>query len=755
MGTHTTLDTMRQSRSILDGIRCADDLTIAASRDGGVRAVRLLAQAALDPADQLTAIAAIHSLAQVFDESADDVLVSLLTHDSPFIREHTAWAFGARLPRFDALSGLLTMVVAGGFSGMIAQRTLEQWSSSVPEHVALTLEGALIGVHEPAARARLVETMGLAGGRIAERLLRRVAVDRTESVPVRAAAIAALGDLGPNEASVRIVSDLSQADDELADVAKLALIDLTVPTYPRPPWSQGLTVAQLFLHADIDRELSQVGSGDNGGIATLLVRLGDALVSGPAGSPVERVLTLSRGEHAGGLSCLSEVGSTLAGHAFATVPFLGDPVASVDAWPRRIATQRGIRRILRAAGSVDAIHLRMADIGTLAASTVARELDIPIVFTVAPDPHSVIHSLDTSGVLTRANFGTIDETEHFWFRARLVQRLAADAAHTVLFPRPDLQRDMRDLVGIDILQHPERHSVIAEGIDLAVIERSLADAAAGAGGPDQGAPEQGAPHQHGPHRGDASPGALRGRPVHASVSVGAPEVAELDALLATLPPSRRGLPLAVTVGRLHRVKGMATLVEAWAGDAALRASCNLLVVGGDLNAPSFDEQGQLDAMAAVVPLAGAAGHGLLLAGHRTNDTVARWLAAARYGRTGLAAPGGVYVCASMKEEFGIALLEAMATGLTVVAPNSGGPATYVEESVTGYLVDTGDRAALSAGITAALELASGPFGPEYAERAGAMVAASFTIQAMAATLSRVYRDVSDADEQTDWALSAS
>ena len=148
MGTHTTLDTMRQTRSSLDGIRCADYLTIAASRDGGIRAVRLLAQAATDPGDQLTAIAAIHSLGQVFEESADDVLVSLLTHDSLFIREHAAWAFGARLPRFEALSGLLSMVVDGGFSGMLAQRTLEQWGSSVPEHVALALEGALIGVDE-------------------------------------------------------------------------------------------------------------------------------------------------------------------------------------------------------------------------------------------------------------------------------------------------------------------------------------------------------------------------------------------------------------------------------------------------------------------------------------------------------------------------------------------------------------------------------------------------------------------------------
>ncbi|WP_241979120.1 MULTISPECIES: glycosyltransferase [Cryobacterium] len=741
---------MRQTRSILDGIRCADDLTIAASRDGGIRAVRLLAQAATDHGDQLTAIAAIHSLGQVFDESADDVLVSLLTHDSLFIREHTAWAFGARLPRFAALSGLLSMVVDGGFSGMIAQRTLEQWGSSVPEHVALALEGTLIGVQECGARARLVETMGLIAGRIPERLLRRVAVDAAEPDEVRAAAIAALGDQGPNEASIRIVSDLSQGSGVLADVARLALIDLTVPAYPRPPWSQGLTVAQLFLHADIDRELSQVGAGDNGGIATLLVRLGDALVSaggsgsrsssgsGAGGGSVERVLTLSRGSFAEALTSLSEVGSTLAEHAFATVPFLGEPVASVDAWPRRIATQRGIRRILRAAGTVDAIHLRMADIGTLAASTVARDLDIPIVFTVAPDPHSVIHSLDTSGTLTRANFGTVDETEHFWFRARLVQRLAADAAHTVLFPRPELRRDMRDLVGIDIEQHPERHSVIAEGIDLAVIERALADARLTAG----------------------PAGALAAPDVATSADgatspTGAAALAELDELLATLPPSRRGLPLAVTVGRLHRVKGMAALVRAWAADADLRARCNLLILGGDLRDPSLDEKSQLDQMYAAVDPGDAAGEGLLLAGHRTNDTALHWLAAARYGRPGLAAPHGAYVCASMKEEFGIALLEAMATGLTVVAPNSGGPATYVEHEVTGFLVDTGDTAALAGGISAALDLAAGPAGPESADRAGEMVSRSFTIQAMAETLTRVYRDVADSNESGAYLVNVS
>jgi len=263
-----------------------------------------------------------------------------------------------------------------------------------------------------------------------------------------------------------------------------------------------------------------------------------------------------------------------------------------------------------------------------------------------------------------------------------------------------------------------------EGIDLAVIERSRAEALAVAETAAPGLPDD---------------GLFDG----------------LDDLLRTLPESRRGLPLSMTVGRMHQVKGMATLVEAWAADAALRSRCNLLVIGGDLEHPSNDERRQLDRIDAAVGLADAPSQGLLLAGHRANDTVARWLAAARYGRPGLAAPNGVYVCASMKEEFGIALLEAMATGLAVVAPASGGPATYVEHGVTGFLVDTRDTGELARGISDALDVAEGPFGEENAQRASDMVAGTFTIQAMAATLTGVYRDVAAANDPLEWALSAS
>ena len=637
MGVQTALDAVMAAPSIVDAMRLADDLAFEAGRDPGVRTIRVLAQA-LRGDDELAAIAATHALAQVFDGEAGRMLVGLLSDERAFLREHAAWALGSGLPRADGMGALLGMVVDGGFTGMLAQRTLERWSGATAEQLVVGVEGALLGVAAPEARARLVETVGLVRHSIATAPLLRLATDATEADVVRIAATSAIGQRPPDE---RVVDLLEEAagDDLLGDVARLALVDLAA-SRPEPARAEGLTVAQLFLHADIDPLLSSAGSGDNGGIATLLVRLGDALVrDGSTG--VRRVITLSRGSVLEATADLHAIRDAEHGHVYGRIPLLRDPMPSAAAWPLRVVTRRGIRRILRAAGRVDLLHLRMADVGSLAAADVARELGIPVVFTVAPDPHAVIESLDRSGSLTREAFGRIDLAEHFWFRTRLVQSLAANAAHTVLFPRPRLEDDMRRLVGIDLTAHAERHTIVPEGVDLATIDRAIAEASAHAQGGEPGA-----------------------------------ALSELRDLVGSLPPERRDLPLIVSVGRLHRVKGMATLVEAWAREPLARRA-NLLVIGGDVDRPSLDEREQLDLIEAIVPEAERARSGLLLPGHRANDVAARWIAAARFGLPGLSAPGGVYACASIKEEFGIALLEAMATGLFVVATDGGGPATYV------------------------------------------------------------------------------
>ena len=448
-----------------------------------------------------------------------------------FLREHAAWALGSGLPRADGMGALLGMVVDGGFTGMLAQRTLERWSGATAEQLVVGVEGALLGVAAPEARARLVETLGLVRHSIATAPLLRL-VDGCH----RGRRRADRRDVGDRPAP----TGRTGGRPARGGGGRRRPPRRRRPTRPRRPGpprggpeparAEGLTIAQLFLHADIDPLLSSAGSGDNGGIATLLVRLGDALVRDGTDRDVQRVITLSRGS-------VLEATADLRRHPRrrARTRLRPHPAAPrsrchrLAAWPLRVVTRRGIRRILRAAGRVDLLHLRMADVGSLAAADVARELGIPVVFTVAPDPHAVIESLDRSGSLTREAFGRIDLAEHFWFRTRLVQSLAANAAHTVLFPRPRLEDDMRRLVGIDLTAHAERHTIVPEGVDLATIDRAIAEASAHAQGGEPGA-------------------ALR----------------ELRDLVGSLPSERRDLPLIVSVGRLHRVKGMATLVEAWA-----------------------------------------------------------------------------------------------------------------------------------------------------------------------------------------------
>ncbi|WP_400999979.1 glycosyltransferase [Agromyces sp. GXQ0307] len=700
----TALDDVLTAPTIVDAMRASDDLAFEAGRDPGARTIRILHRVARGD-DELAAIAATHALAGMLDEEASRMLVDLLADDREFEREHAAWALGSGLPRHEAVGALLRMVVAGGFAGMLAQRTLEQWSGFAPAPIVAGVEGGLLGIDDPAARARLVETLGLVRDRLATAPLVRLASDRNEPEPVRVAAVAALGQRSDPVAATTTLEAIAAAGGFLGAVARLALVDLAAAgPLRRRSGGSGATVAQLFLHADIDPEMRTAGAGDNGGIATLLVRLGDALVGDPE-TAVDRVITLSRGSVTGALDDLVAVEASERGHRYGRIPLLRDPVPASDAWPLRVATRRGIRRILRAAGGVDVLHLRMADVGSLAAADVARELGTPVVFTLAPDPHAVIDSLDRSGRLGRGDFGRVDLAEHYWFRTRLVHRLAANAAHTVLFPRPRLEEDLRRLVGVDLESDAARRTVVPEGVDTLAIDRAVAEAEA--------------------YRHDAG---------------ASPAFDELRRLVDGLAPERRGLPLILSVGRLHRVKGMAALAEAWAA-SSIASRANLLLVGGDLDSPSDDEREQLDRIDALVPVAERARRGLLMPGHRPNDVVARWLAAARLGVPGAVAPGGVYVCASVKEEFGIALLEAMAAGLFVVAPDGGGPATFVEHGETGILTATWDTGRLAAALDDALTAVQAEPDGRRAERARAMVRDRFTVQRMADALGGVYRTV--------------
>jgi glycosyltransferase involved in cell wall biosynthesis len=48
----------------------------------------------------------------------------------------------------------------------------------------------------------------------------------------------------------------------------------------------------------------------------------------------------------------------------------------------------------------------------------------------------------------------------------------------------------------------------------------------------------------------------------------------------------------------------------------------------------------------------------------------------------------VYLSSSLKEEFGISIIEAMTAGFLIIAPRSGGVSSYIQNAENGFLIDT-------------------------------------------------------------------
>jgi len=170
----------------------------------------------------------------------------------------------------------------------------------------------------------------------------------------------------------------------------------------------------------------------------------------------------------------------------------------------------------------------------------------------------------------------------------------------------------------------------------------------------------------------------------------------------------------LSVGRLHPQKGHRVLLDAIARARSAGATLSLLVAGEGA------ERGALEAQAA----------GLGLQGHVR-------LAGRREVRPLLAA-ADVFVFPSLYEAAGIALLEAMACALPVVASRTGGIPEVVEDGVSGILVAPGDADDLARAL-AALER-----DPERRRRLGLAARAraeAFDVSATVRALEGLYEEV--------------
>jgi len=140
----------------------------------------------------------------------------------------------------------------------------------------------------------------------------------------------------------------------------------------------------------------------------------------------------------------------------------------------------------------------------------------------------------------------------------------------------------------------------------------------------------------------------------------------------------------LAVGRFTEVKRLPLLIEAFAAaQDRFEEPAALVLIGGhpgewegEHPAEAVDRTGARD-----VFLAGWHGHGELPDFLRAGDLL---------------------VHASVREQFGQVLVEAMACGLPVIAVNRGGPASIVDDPPSGWLVEPDDVEALAAAMVAAV-----------------------------------------------------
>lgn len=144
-----------------------------------------------------------------------------------------------------------------------------------------------------------------------------------------------------------------------------------------------------------------------------------------------------------------------------------------------------------------------------------------------------------------------------------------------------------------------------------------------------------------------------------------------------IPPQRL---LIGTIGEINQLKGHEEFARAAALIAARFAETSFIIAGADTS-PAGAHRAALERLADDLNLRGRV--------HLTGwlNDVAPLLGAL-----------DVFVSASRTESFGLAIVEAMASGAAVVATATAGALSIIEDDVTGHLVPVGDVEALAANV---------------------------------------------------------
>ncbi|MFI9830880.1 glycosyltransferase family 4 protein [Streptomyces sp. NPDC051913] len=417
---------------------------------------------------------------------------------------------------------------------------------------------------------------------------------------------------------------------------------------PREGEREGRVVAQTMLLGGLDTP----GQGMSGGMAVLLGGLGDTLAETEGIAGVITVVTAGHEDLAADDRLAFE---RRPGHWVLKLPVDTPRSPGPTQTPRHrtALTWWAVRLLGRMPRPLDVMHIRYADDASLALADAAERLGAASMFTATPDPHRGLaerHTASDHGDLRAA-----EALRHDLHRVFVADRLVERADTVVGIPGRGGTREL-------VRHYPH----------LARL----------AGGKGPSAPPEGiAPYRAAPDEYDRQ---------RAALAALYQDGARPDALDA----EDRDLPLLLSVGRLHPVKQQDLLVRAWLESGGYSTS-TLMLIGGSPHTPTEAEtemRRRIDTLLARFPQASPR---LALLPALPNADIRR------LQRALAARPQGApcwYVCPSVKEEFGIAILEAMEAGLPAAGPRSGGVAHYLRDGVNGILLDTSGPTGLMRGL---------------------------------------------------------
>lgn len=387
---------------------------------------------------------------------------------------------------------------------------------------------------------------------------------------------------------------------------------------------QGISILQSMFYGDFEDS----GKGNNGGLAVLLKSLGEEVSKD---SRISHVFTITITQESN-KPFISFHGDK---HIFIRLPIYLDQSRSDKFIKRELFIKRQIANFLKSSNiKPDVFHIRFLDNASKAVAHLSKELNSKLVFTLTPDPHRTM--FEASGQLKELAFNELIEKLN---KIKIGDELIRTSDGIVGIGNGDVKTELA--VYFPQFQEPAvdgKIKMIGEGI-------------------------------------------------HTGQSIDTENDAAYSTQLMEWSETNQAFfekPIILNVGRLAVLKGQMELLQAWA-NSKLSETHNLLIIGGDLEKPSPEEAMVIDFFKDYVQQNPQFDGRFMHQGAMSNSDI-RALER-KIIQQDFDYPH-IYLCSSAKEEFGIAILEAMSIGFLTLGPVKGGVKSYMKNGENGFLIDT-------------------------------------------------------------------